>query len=272
MRARLADWWRREEATATPPPMLARVPPAEARRYWRLIARSEVRAFLGWWLRGRPAYTQRDSVELYRTVADIYPNAERRLVTVLADGGVATTPLMTFKRLTLEPLLDLIDREGITSVLDYGCGWGANTIVLGQLRPSLNVWSFDLSPERALATQFNLGRLGLVCERLFVADGSRLPLPDGAVDLVLSTHVLEQMAEVLDPALAEIHRVARRFAWHVEPTDRFARWPHRLRVRRLGYPLDIAERAQRLGWTLVERRLANPAWGRTPGELIVLRK
>jgi hypothetical protein len=47
-----------------------------------------------------------------------------------------------------------------------------------------------------LTTQFNLRALDLVPNRLFVADGSRLPLPDGAVDAVVSTYVLEQMAEV----------------------------------------------------------------------------
>jgi SAM-dependent methyltransferase len=270
IRARLERWW--DESPPATPSGSSSVAIESAWRYWYVTARAEVPAFLTWLVRGRPPYTQRESMERYRTVADVVPNAERRLVTVLADGRPATTPLMTFKRLSLGPLLDLIDAERIGSVLDFGCGWGANTILLKQLRPRLDVWSFDLSPERVVTTRFNLQRLGLTPYRLFVADGSRLPLPDGAVDLVLSTHVLEQMAEVLEPALAEIHRVARRFAWHVEPTYRFARWPHRLRMHRLGYPRDVADRARRLGWTVAERRLANPAWGRTPGELIVLRK
>lgn len=272
VRRRLDEWWRRTEAEPPAPPGLVPGSAADGRRFWRRTARVEALAYLRWCLRGRPRYTQRDSMERYRTVTDVYPNAERRRVTVLTGDRVATAPLMTFKRLTLEPMLGLIDRADVRSVLDFGCGWGANTIALRQLRPALTVWSFDLSPQRVLATGFNLERLGLAPHRLFVADGCRLPLPDGAVDLVLSTHVLEQMAEVLDLALAEIRRVARRFAWHVEPTYRFARWAHRLRMRRLGYPRDIGGRAARLGWTVLEHRLASPAWGATPGELIVLRK
>jgi SAM-dependent methyltransferase len=166
---------------------------------------------------------------------------------VLTGHGVATVPLAHFKRLSLEPLLQLIRQRGARTVLDFGCGWGANTLILRQA-------------------------LGLAPYRLFVADGSRLPLEDGAVDVVLTTHVLEQMGEVLPRALDEIHRVARRFACHIEPSWRWGRWPHRLRMRRLGYPRDIAERSVPLGWRLVEHRAADPGWGRVPGELIVLEK
>jgi SAM-dependent methyltransferase len=272
IRARLQQAWDESEATPAPQQALIAAGPAATRSYWRAAARTEALEFLRWCARGRPPFTQRDSMRLYRTVSDVYPGALRRPVTVLTDGGVATAPLALFKRLSLQPVIDLIRREGLRSVLDFGCGWGANTIVLRQLFPDLEVWSFDYSPQRAVNTQFNLRALGLRPYRLFVADGSRLPLPDRAVDLVVSTHVLEQMSEVLPAALRETFRVARRYACHVEPTYRFARWPHRLRMRRLGYPRDVAADAAAAGWRIVARRLANPTWGRTPAELLLLEK
>lgn len=272
IRARLRNAWDESEAASAPPQALVAGGPAASRGYWRAAARTEALAFVRWCARGRPPFTQRDSMRVYRTVSDVYPSALRRPVTVLTDAGVATAPLALFKRLSLQPVIDLIRREGLHSVLDFGCGWGANTIVLRQLFPELEVWSFDYSPQRAINTQFNLRALGMRPYRLFVADGSHLPLPDGAVDLVVSTHVLEQMAEVLPAALRETLRVARRYACHVEPTYRFARWPHRLRMRRLGYPRDIAGEATAAGWRIVERRPANPTWGRTPAELLLLEK
>jgi SAM-dependent methyltransferase len=272
LRQRLSRWWDESQTAPVPPPALVPATSGGARRYWRVTAMSELKAFLAWWARRRPPYTQRDSMRLYRDVADVYAAAARRNVTVLTRGGVATAPLAHFKRLSLEPLLELIRRRGVRTVLDFGCGWGANTVVLRQRMPELEVWSFDYSPQRVLTTQFNLRALGLVPYRLFVADGSRLPLGDGAVDVVLTTHVLEQMAEVLPRALQEIHRVAGRFAYHVEPSWRWGRWPHRLRMRRLGYPRDIAARSVALGWQLVDHRPADPGWGRVPGELIVLEK
>jgi SAM-dependent methyltransferase len=272
LRQRLGRWWAESQAVPALAPALVPATPSEARRYWRVTATSELRAFAAWWARGRPRYTQRDSMRLYRGVADVYAAAARRRVTVLGTDGLATTPLTHFKHLSLAPLLQLVRDRGVRSVLDFGCGWGANTVILRQLMPGLEVWSLDYSPQRVLTTQFNLRSLGLVPYRLFVADGSRLPLAAASVDLVLTTHVLEQMGEVLPRALAEIHRVARRFAYHVEPSWRWGRWPHRLRMRRLGYPRDIAERSVALGWRLVTRRPADPGWGRVPGELIVLEK
>lgn len=271
-RERLGDRWRSAEAEPEPAQTVVPSTDAEARHYWRLVARAELVAFAIWCARGRRRYTQRDSMTLYRELTDVYPNALRRTVPVLLEGRPARCPLLHFKWLTLEPIVKLMVDCGVRSVLDFGCGWGANALLLKQRLPSVQVWAFDLSPQRVVSTRFNLERLGLVADRLFVADGSRLPLPDGSVDLVLTTHVLEQMDEVLPRALAEIRRVARRFACHVEPTREYARWPHRLRVRRLGYPRDIAERACGLGWKLLDRRLASPAWGRTPGELIMLEK
>jgi SAM-dependent methyltransferase len=272
IRQRLATAWDAADADVLTPQALTIGPEPATRRFWRQTARGEALAFAAWCARGCPLYRQRDSMERYRTVTDVYPSALRRRVTVLAGDHVATAPLAFFKRLSLDPLVELIRQHDVRSVLDFGCGWGANTIILRQLFPQLEVWSFDYSPERVVNTQFNLRRLGLTPYRLFVADGSRLPLPDGAVDLVLSTHVLEQMNEVLPAAMRETYRVARRFAYHVEPAYRFARWPHRLRVRRLGYPRDIPTPATAAGWRVRAHAPATPAWGRTPGELVLLEK
>jgi SAM-dependent methyltransferase len=268
--ARLDHLWEHAARGPEAVPVIAPASPREARGFWRAVARAEAAAYARWWLRGCPSYTQADSMAVYREVTDTYPNARRRRVWVTTGASVGTAPLETFKRLSLEPVLALMRAEGLRSVLDFGCGWGANTILLRQEAPDVEVWSFDASPYRVLSARYNLERLKLGPYRLFVADGSRLPLPDGSVDLVFTMHVLEQMAEVLPAALAEIRRVARRFAVHVEPGTTFARWPHRLRVRRLGYPRDIVARSRALGWTVREHRPAEPGWGKAPGELIVL--
>lgn len=229
---------------------------------WRFIKHS---------LRSR-SWTQADSMNIYRSVTDVYPNAVRQNAKIIKDGSLHSTSLIHFKKLSLIPLFQLIRKHQISSVLDFGCGWGGNTILLKQTIPDLDVWSFDYSPYRVLSTQFNLRQLGLTPYRLFVADGSKLPLPDNSVDLVFTSHVLEQMKQVLTPALREIHRVTRRFAVHIEPTFHYADWLHRLRIIRKDYPRDIVQRSQMLDWRLQEYRPANPTWAPTPAEWIVLEK
>jgi SAM-dependent methyltransferase len=269
---RLEQAWADSDTLPELPQVLTAASIAATWRYWFNTACSETLAFARWYAHGSRSFTQGDSMRLYRNVTDVYPRALRRTVTVLTDRRVATAPLTLFKRLSLQPVVDLIRRRNLRSVLDFGCGWGANTIILRQILPRVDVWSFDYSPQRVLNTRFNLHALGLRPYRLFVADGSRLPLPDNAVDLVISTHVLEQMQEVLPAALRETFRVARRYAFHIEPTYDFARWPHRLRMRRLGYPRDVGRQAEAAGWRILERRRADPAWGRTPAELLLLEK
>jgi SAM-dependent methyltransferase len=272
IQGRLQRAWTDSETLPEPPQVVTAARIAATWRYWIRTAGSETLALARWYAQGSRPFTQSDSMQLYRNVTDVYPRALRRTVTVLTHRRVATAPLALFKRLSLQPIVDLIRRKSLRSVLDFGCGWGANTIILREIFPDLDVWSFDYSPHRVLNTRFNLHALGLRPYRLFVADGSRLPLPDDSVDLVISTHVLEQMREVLPAALRETFRVARRYACHIEPTYDFARWPHRLRMRRLGYPRDVARQTAAAGWRILERRPADPAWGRTPAELLLLEK
>lgn len=243
----------------------------EEQKYRLKTWKAELLAFLKGSLRGH-SWTQAESMELYRSLTDVYPNALRKNASMFRDGKLCSLSLMNFKRLSLEPLFRLIREHNIRSVLDFGCGWGANTILLKKEFPDIDVWSFDYSPYRVLSTRFNLKKLNMVPYRLTVADGSRLPFQEDSVDLVFTSHVLEQMNEVLAPALREIHRVSRRFAVHMEPSYHFAGPVYKLRVIRKNYPRDIAVRSRALGWRLQECRPANPTWAPTPAEWIVLEK
>lgn len=271
LRTHLAGRWREAKWPEHFMPNAAACSPPETRIYrWRTW-RTELLQFAKYCLRPR-RWTQADSMELYRRLTYIYPDTLSARATIVMHGRLHVTSVMSFKALSLEPLAELIRRQAVSSVLDFGCGWGGNTILLRRMFSDLEVWSFDYSPHRTLTAQFNLRQLGLTPYQLFVADGSRMPLADNSVDLVFTSNVLEQMQEVLTPALQEIRRVARRFAVHIEPTFRYADWAHRLRVIRKGYPRDVLPRSLKLGWRLREYRLADPTWAPTPAEWIVLEK
>lgn len=270
--ARLDAAWAAAERRGAPPVQDVQPVPWAARLRERLAtARAELTAFARYTLRPQP-WTQADSARLYRDLTPVYPDALATPVRMVQGGRVCATSLARFKELALGPLLALLHEQRVGSVLDFGCGWGASAIVLRRALPALELAAFDAVPQRVLSARFNLARLGLSGTALFVADGSRLPLGDDAVDLVFTSHVLEQMQEVLDPALAEIHRVARRWAVLMEPTWRHAGWVQRLRVIRKGYPRDILERCAGLAWAVREARPAEPTWAPTPAEWIVLEK
>ena len=85
-------------------------------------------------------------------------------------------------------------------VLDVGCGTGWYAAGLSKSRPDLAVLGSDLS----------MGMLGRAREagasRLIQADATRMPMPDGALDLVVARGVLHHMPDV-EAALREWHRL-----------------------------------------------------------------
>ena len=91
-------------------------------------------------------------------------------------------------------------------VLDFGCGWGGETLWLAQRVRS--VVGYDVEPSsidqanKALATHRATN-----CRFVSSADG-RLPLPDSSVDAVFSTDTFEHVMD-LKLAYSEIFRVLR---------------------------------------------------------------
>ncbi|WP_322778785.1 class I SAM-dependent methyltransferase [Frankia sp. Cas4] len=90
------------------------------------------------------------------------------------------------------------------SVLDAGCGEGylARLLAAGGARPVVGV---DLCPELVEAARDTAAREGLDIT-YETADVAALPLADGAVDLVVANHVLNDL-EKPAPAIAEFARV-----------------------------------------------------------------
>jgi SAM-dependent methyltransferase len=91
-------------------------------------------------------------------------------------------------------------------VLDYGCGSGANTVLLAHR--GAHVWAVDISEDLIRLGQRRLavnGRAGGA--QFLVGSAHDLPLPDNSVDVVFGIAILHH----LDLALVsrEVHRVLR---------------------------------------------------------------
>lgn len=103
----------------------------------------------------------------------------------------------------LGPLLDQIDLDHITTVLEIGCGAG---IVAATLREkyNMNVTGTDVDPEQIeIAKKYHQENESL---RFFEADATRLPFGDQEFDVVLSLQVLHHIGD-WQAVLGEVNRV-----------------------------------------------------------------
>ncbi len=103
--------------------------------------------------------------------------------------------------------------DGARNILDVGAGTG---YLLGQLAAATHeaqaVTAIDLSPQMLIASRRHLETGGLLRPRVhFVqADCLELPLPDGSVDLYVSSYLFDLLPDLeIGRALAEMERVLR---------------------------------------------------------------
>jgi ubiquinone/menaquinone biosynthesis C-methylase UbiE len=95
--------------------------------------------------------------------------------------------------------------EGL--LVDIGCGPGRLAILIAQRHPGLHIVGVDASDEMIRTATSNASSLGLNKRVEFrLGDVANLPMPDGVVDLAVSTLSLHHWSDPIR-SLCEIHRV-----------------------------------------------------------------
>jgi SAM-dependent methyltransferase len=151
--------------------------------------------------------------------------------------------------------LDQLPRRDV-DVLDYGCGWGGETLWLApRVRSVVGVDVDEASLDQA--RRACAGSAVRNC-RFVSSDNGRIPLPDASVDAVFSTDTFEHVMD-LDVAFAEIARVLRPSGLLVtqfgplfySPYGYHMQWACRVPYAHLLFGLDavLALRADRVGHT-----------------------
>lgn len=137
------------------------------------------------------------------------------------------------------------------SLLEIGVGEA--TTLAGVLKECAGkpgqVLGFDVSWSRVNEGRKWLTENGCVAD-LFCADLLNIPLADGAVDVVYSSHSLEPNRGNEEQALRECLRVARKAVVLIEPIYELASVDARARMRKHGYIEGLRETAERLGATV----------------------
>jgi SAM-dependent methyltransferase len=142
------------------------------------------------------------------------------------------------------------------SILDVGCG---ELTTFSHLVNNLGVtpaalFAFDLSWSRICVGRHyassRLNRLAFDRLSLFTAEISEIPLLSKSVDVVVSSHALEPNGGREKELLAEVLRVARRYAVLFEPSYELNSSEGRARMDSLGYIRGLESAAQSLGATV----------------------
>jgi ubiquinone/menaquinone biosynthesis C-methylase UbiE len=170
------------------------------------------------------------------------------------------TPAGSFAlRLQQRLLVDLLAPKWGDSVLDVGCGAGANLQLLADM--GVHVTGLDRSPAMVAAARHKLGRVPVL-----LGDATELPFPDDSFDLAVVNTTLEWLAEPTT-ALREVVRVTRRRVY-IGILNRWSAHAARHRVQ-AGVPLSAYSQAQFRPPHFVPRLLSKTGasrctWGGVP--------
>lgn len=137
-------------------------------------------------------------------------------------------------------IADRLEAYRPTSILEIGCGYGKLLHAI-RARTEIPLAGVDFSrPQLVHSRHFLEGLKGI---EVLLASGDRLPFPDGAFDMVVTSAViLHNPPETAARIRREVLRVARRFAAHNEETG--------VSYNRFGY--DTAAWYRKQGYALLE--------------------
>ena len=155
----------------------------------------------------------------------------------------------------LASLLSSVLADG-DSILEVGVGEAttlAGVLAESGTKPSM-AFGFDVSWSRVCVGRQWLQENGQRAE-LFVADLLSIPMGDGSVDVVYSSHSLEPNRGKEEEAIRECLRVARKAVVLVEPIYELAPREAQARIRNHGYVEGLRETAERLGAKVSDYRL-----------------
>ncbi|HEX6911933.1 MAG TPA: methyltransferase domain-containing protein [Longimicrobium sp.] len=150
----------------------------------------------------------------------------------------------------------LLDGLGPASLMEAGVG---EATILGKVVTKLarrpeTVLGFDISWSRVAYGRRHARGRGLR-PHLFLGDLSRIPLEDGSVDVVYTSHSIEPNRGREREMITELHRVARRWLVLLEPSNELGSEETRAHIEKHRYCTDLGRHARELGLDVVEHRL-----------------
>lgn len=151
----------------------------------------------------------------------------------------------------------VLDEFDFDSMLDAGTGEATTLMpVLDAMRvPPARVAAFDLAWSRVAHARAYARGCRIAPPAFFTASLFRMPVADGAFELVFTSHALEPNGGREHAGLAELARASRRWLVLFEPSYELGNEATRQRIEEHGYVRGLRDAAESLGLTVVRHEL-----------------
>jgi ubiquinone/menaquinone biosynthesis C-methylase UbiE len=175
-------------------------------------------------------------------------------------------------------LFNIIDLFKVKSLLEVGAG---ELTLLYDLIKNLKknkkykkkeISAVDISYYRLLAGKNFLKKKRISIEYLIKADGANLPLQDNSIDLVFTSHCLEQVPNISKKIISELIRVSRKYVVLIEPSYDFGSQATRNRIFAKGYTKINEKILQNISGKVILRELIPYSSHLNNAELIIIKK
>jgi ubiquinone/menaquinone biosynthesis C-methylase UbiE len=156
----------------------------------------------------------------------------------------------------VDPFLSQIGDVKLTNVLEVGAGASINLFYVNESFPGTECIGVEYTRKasREAKAYWHNRDVGLSC---VVGDARNLPFADSSVDIVFSSHTLEQMEEHrrYEGAISEMHRVARVRIILMEPGYELGNVAQKLYIKLRGTSKHILSAAIKSGYNVRSYRL-----------------
>lgn len=159
------------------------------------------------------------------------------------------------------------------SILEAGVGDGITLVEIAKYFKNTKLYGFDISPNRVKLAKKWLFENKIKRVKLKIGNLLDIPYPANSFDVVYTSHAMEPNGGSEEIILKELHRVAKKYIFLLEPGYEFAKKEYQRRMDSFCFVKGLKETAKKLGYKVIKHELfpltANP---KNPTAILIIKK